>query len=139
MTAGATPRKRTPGTEKRHLKNLARMKRSEIRGSRTGTALLPDYAYGPSGLRHSMRLEERGVSGVGAIQCRLAVAAHHHVEHEIVAVFIGIHPERADLETLLRLAGIFEDKAQEGGLAVCALDRRQLADLRSRIGGEQAL
>ena len=66
----------------------------------------------------SMSLEERDVSGVGAIQGRLAVAGHHDIKDEIVAVFIGIHPERADLERLLRLTRIFEGKAQEGGLAI---------------------
>ena len=74
---------------------------------------------------HSMRLEECGVNGVGAIQGRFAVAAHHDIKNEIVAVFVGIDPERADLERLLRLGRIFEGKAQKGRLAVCALDRRQ--------------
>jgi hypothetical protein len=85
-----------------------------------------------------MRLEECRVSGVGAIQCRLAVAGHHHVKNEIVAIFVGIHPECTDLVCLLCLAWIFEGKAQEGGLAVCALDNRQLADFRRRIGGDPA-
>jgi hypothetical protein len=64
-----------------------------------------------------MGLEERDVSGVGAIQGRLAVAGHHDIKDEVVAVFIGIHPERAELERLLRLTRIFEGKAQEGGTA----------------------
>jgi len=85
-----------------------------------------------------MGLEERGVSGVGAIQCRFAVAAHHDIKNESVAVFVGIDPERADLEGLLRLARIFEGKAQKGGLAVGALDGRQVGDLRPRISGEPA-
>ncbi len=88
-------------------------------------------------LRRSMRLQKRGVSGVGAIQGRLAVAAHD-IKHEIVAVFVGIDPERADLERLLRLAPIFKGKAQEGGLAVFALDRRQVGNFRPRIGGKPA-
>jgi hypothetical protein len=64
-----------------------------------------------------MRLEECGVSGVRAIQGRFAVGAHHDIKNEIVAVFVGIDPERADLESLLRLGRIFEGKAQKGGLA----------------------
>ena len=75
---------------------------------------------------HSMRLEECGVSGVGAIQRRFAVAAHHDIKNEIVAVFIGIDPKRADLEALLRLARIFEGKAQERGLA-CLRARQSAA------------
>jgi hypothetical protein len=87
---------------------------------------------------HSTCLEERGVGGVGAIQCRLAIAGHHDIKNEIVAVFVGIHPERADFIGLLRLSWIFKGKAQEGGLAVCALDCRQFADLCCRVGGESA-
>src|ERR1700745_1915885 len=87
---------------------------------------------------HSMRLEECGVSGLGAIQCRFAVAAHHDIKNEIVAVFVGIDPERADLEGLLRLGWIFEGKTQKGSVAVCAFARRQVSDLRSRFPGEPA-
>ena len=56
------------------------------------------------GFCHSMRFEERHVSCIGAIERLLAAAAHHHVENELVAVFIGIDAERADLVGLLRLA-----------------------------------
>ena len=81
-----------------------------------------------------MRLEERGVSGVGALQRRLGIPGHHHIEHKVVAILVGIHTERANFVRLLRLGGVIEGKAQEGGLAVCALDRRQVADLRRRPG-----
>src|SRR5579872_355443 len=72
--------------------------------------------------RSSIRLEKRQVSRIRAIEGLLARAAHHDIEHEFVAVLVGIRAERADLVGLLHLARIFHGKAQEGRLAICSLD-----------------
>src|SRR6266700_1674972 len=92
---------------------------------------------GPSwrkrGFCRSMRFEERHVSRIGAIERLLATAAYHHVENELVAVFIGIDAERADLISLLRLVRIIEGEANERRLAVAAFDGGELGDLRLGI------
>src|SRR5438874_11780740 len=85
------------------------------------------------GLRYSMRLEKGHVSRIGTLQRLLAAAAHHHVEHELVAVFVGIDTERADLIGLLRLVRIVEGKANERRLAVAAFDWIELGNFRLGI------
>src|SRR4029077_15747906 len=85
------------------------------------------------GFRSSMRLEKGHVSRIGALQRLLAAAAHHHVENELVTVFVGIDAERADLIGLLRLVGIFKGEANERRLAIAAFDRTELGDLRLGI------
>jgi hypothetical protein len=78
-------------------------------------------------------LRKEHVSRIGALQRLLAAAAHHHVENELVTVFVGIHAERADLIGLLRLVRIIERKANERRLAVAAFDGGELGDFRLGI------
>ena len=89
------------------------------------------------GFCYSMRFEERHVSRIGAIERLLAAAAHHHVENELVAVFIGIDAERADLVGLLRLVWIIEGEANKRRLTVAAFDGGELGDLRLGIAATQ--